>query len=108
MPRLHVEKVMYSHVHCQTTVHVHCNKIKLHTVHVHCIKLLRVKGQLSPNGGQGQSVATGLLKGFILFSSFRYFETFDMVSDITSQDRIDLLQLTSKCSSPEALGKLLS
>ena len=35
----------------------------------------------------------------------RYFETFDVVSDISARDRLDLLKLTSKCSSKEELSK---
>ena len=35
----------------------------------------------------------------------RYFETFDVVSDISARDRLELLKLTSKCSSKEELRK---
>lgn len=44
---------------------------------------------------------------FTVSNPIRYFETFDVVSEIHSRDRLELLQLTSQCSTREELGKNL-
>ena len=35
----------------------------------------------------------------------RFFETFDVVSEVSTEDRLKILDMTSKCSSKEAVGE---
>ena len=44
---------------------------------------------------------------FSFLSFFRYFETFDVVSEISAADRLLYLSTVSQCSSPEELRKII-
>ena len=49
-------------------------------------------------------ISLSLIKPCII-SSVRYFETFDTVSDVEISERLKLLNLLSKCTSPDDIGK---
>ena len=53
-------------------------------------------------------VCVQIINNFCTYICLRYFETFDVVSEVSTEDRLKMFDLTARCSSREALGESVS